>query len=436
MPILYRQDQKPKIGDKTGWQKAISQLRMNVHSKKEIFQMQPFRRPMFKLSATALLLSSMLLTACSEPAPSAQGSAGAMPVGVVTLTASDVTLSRELPGRTSAVQIAEIRPQVSGIILTRAFTEGGAVKAGDTLYQIDPAPFEAALQSAKAAEARAKASLASSKAKAGRYKELLKIKAVSQQEMDEAEAAYQQAKADVLTAQAQIKTAQINLTYSKVQAPISGQIGKSSVTTGALVNAGQSEALATVTTLDPIYVDLTQSSTELLALKQALASGAVGTAASQTQVQLKLEDGSLYPHTGTLQFSEVTVNPDTGSVTLRASFPNPDQLLLPGMYVRATVNEGVKAGAVLVPQRGVSRNAKGEATAMVVGKDGKVEARVLQTSRTVGSNWLVTGGLAAGDQLIVEGLQKIRPGAPVQAVPAAEFGAATQNQAGAAKAGQ
>ena len=382
--------------------------------------MQPIRRHQPLLQSTfTLLASTLFLTACSQPDPATQGAAPAAPqVGIVTLQPQDVTLSRELPGRVQAAQIAEIRPQVSGIVLARHFTEGSTVSAGTALYQIDPAPFQAALLSAQAAEARAKANIASTQAKAGRYRELLKIKAVSRQDFDEAEAAFLQAKADLQSAKAQISTAQINLNYSKVLAPISGQIGKSTVTTGALVSTGQSLALATVTQLDPIYVDLTQSSSELVALKQAVAKGALGTATSQTEVSLKLEDGSVYPHKGTLQFAEVTVNPDTGSVTLRASFPNPDQLLLPGMYVRATVQEGLQANAMLVPQRGVSRNAKGEATALVVGKDGKVEPRVLQTNRTVGSNWLVTAGLQAGDQLIVEGLQKIRPGAVVQAVPA------------------
>ena len=382
--------------------------------------MQPIRRHQPLLQSTfTLLASALFLTACGQPAPAAQGAAPAAPqVGVVTLQPQDVTLSRELPGRVQAAQIAEIRPQVSGIVQARHFTEGSTVSAGTALYQIDPAPFQATLLSAQAAEARAKANIASTQAKAERYRELLKIKAVSRQDFDEAEAAFLQAKADLQSAKAQISTAQINLNYSKVLAPISGQIGKSSVTTGALVSTGQSQALATVTQLDPIYIDLTQSSSELLALKKALAKGAIGASASQTEVSLKLEDGSVYPHKGTLQFAEVTVNPDTGSVTLRASFPNPNQLLLPGMYVRATVQEGQQANAMLVPQRGVSRNAKGEATALVVGKNGTVEPRVLQTNRTVGSNWLVTAGLQAGDQLIVEGLQKIRPGAAVQAVPA------------------
>ena len=382
--------------------------------------MQPIRRHQPLLQSTFTLLASVLfLTACGQQAPAGQGAGPVAPqVGVVTLQPQDVTLSRELPGRVQAAQIAEIRPQVSGIVQARHFTEGSRVEAGATLYQIDPAPFSAALLSAQAAEARANANIASTQAKAERYRELLKIKAVSRQDFDEAEAAFLQAKADLQSAKAQVSTAQINLNYSKVLAPIGGQIGKSTVTTGALVSSGQSQALATITQLDPVFIDLTQSSSELLALKQALAKGAIGQAASQTEVSLKLEDGSVYPHKGTLQFAEVTVNPDTGSVTLRASFPNPDQLLLPGMYVRATVQEGQQANAMLVPQRGVSRNAKGEATALVVGKDGKVEPRLLQTNRTVGSNWLVTAGLQAGDQLIVEGLQKIRPGAVVQAVPA------------------
>lgn len=396
----------------------------------------PFRQS--QLTALVLfslwLPASMLLTGCGQANSNSQPAAPAPQVGVVTLQSQTVTLSRELPGRVQAAQIAEIRPQVSGIILARQFTEGGQVQAGDTLYQIDPAPFAAALQSAKAAQARAKASVASTSAKATRYRELLKTKAVSQQEYDEAQAAALQADADLLTAQAQINTAQINLNYSKVLAPISGQIGKSSVTTGALVTAGQADSLATVTSLDPIFVDIVQSSSELLSLKQALASGALNQAA--TAVQLTLEDGSRYPHSGTLQFAEVTVNPDTGTVTLRASFPNPQHLLLPGMYVRATVAEGEQTNAILAPQQGVSRNAKGEATALVVSKDGLVEPRVLQTNRTIGSNWLVTAGLNAGEQLIVEGLQKIRPGVPVQVVPAqvAPAQAVTPEQSGTAAA--
>lgn len=378
--------------------------------------MQRSRIVFFALTALA---GSVALAGCGQAEQASAAAPQAMPVGVVTLKSQAITLTKELPGRVAASQIAEIRPQVDGIILQRLFTEGGEVKAGQALYQIDPATFEAQLSSAKASVARAQASIASSKSKASRYTELLKIKAVSQQEFDEADASYKQAQADLLTAQAQLKTAQINLNYSKVLSPISGQISKSTVTAGALVSANQTTALATVTVLDPIYVDLTQSSNEMLQLKKALASGALGSdAAIQTQVELKMEDGSVYPHKGTLQFSEVTVDPGTGSVTLRAQFPNPEKLLLPGMYVRAEVVEGVKANAILAPQRGISRNSKGEATAMVIGKEGKVEARILQADRTIGSDWLVSSGLNDGDQLIIEGLQKIRPGAPVQAVPA------------------
>ncbi|MDN4501963.1 efflux RND transporter periplasmic adaptor subunit [Alteromonadaceae bacterium BrNp21-10] len=380
--------------------------------------MQRSRILFFALSALA---GSVVLVGCGQEqaAATAAAPAQAMPVGVITLKSQAVTLTKELPGRIAASQIAEIRPQVSGIVQSRLFTEGSEVKAGQALYQIDPATFEANVASAKAAVARAEASIASNKAKTARYTELLKINAVSQQDFDEADAAYKQAQADILTAQAQLQTAQINLDYSLVSAPIGGQISKSAVTVGALVSANQTSALTTVTQLDPVYVDLTQSSTELLQLKQALASGAIDAdAAAQTQVKLILEDGSVYSHTGMLQFSDVTVNSDTGSVTLRAQFENPDKFLLPGMYVRAVIVEGVKANAILAPQNGVSRNNKGQATAMVVNKEGKVEARILQASRTIGSDWLVEKGLSAGDQIIVEGLQKVRPGASVKAIPA------------------
>ncbi|MBC3766136.1 efflux RND transporter periplasmic adaptor subunit [Neptunicella marina] len=369
-----------------------------------------------------LLIASGVLTGlagCGEEQQAAAPAQQAMPVGVVTLQSQQVTLTKELPGRIAASQIAEIRPQVSGIVQSRLFVEGSQVKAGDALYQIDPATFEAAVGSAKASVARAEAGIASSKAKIARYKELLKTNAVSEQDYDEADAAYKQAKADLLTAQAQLRTAQINLDYSKVTSPIDGQISKSAVTVGALVSANQNTALTTVTQLDPVYVDLTQSSTELLELKRALASGAIDSdKAAQTMVELTLEDGSVYSHKGTLQFSDVTVDQGTGSVTLRAEFPNPEKILLPGMYVRATVVEGIKENAILAPQRGISRNTKGQATAMVVNKEGKVEPRILEADRTIGTNWLIKSGLSAGDQLIVEGLQKVRPGAAVTATPA------------------
>lgn len=374
--------------------------------------MQRSRIALFVLTA---LVGSVALTGCDQAADSQQASAPqAVPVGVITLKSQALTLKKELPGRISAFQIAQIRPQVSGIVQSRLFTEGAQVKKGQSLYQIDPATFEADLAASEAAVARAEASIASTKSKASRYSELLKIKAVSQQDFDEADAAQKQAQAELLTAKAQLKTAQINLDYSHVSSPISGQISKSNVTVGALVSANQTTALATVTQLDPIYVDLTQSSNELTQLKKAISSGALSVdSQAQTEVELQMEDGSTYPLKGTLQFSEVTVDPSTGSVTLRAKFPNPDKLLLPGMYARAAVVEGVKQDAILVPQRGVSRNTKGEPTAMVVSKENTVESRVLKVDRTIGSNWLVTDGLSDGDQVIVEGLQKIRPGAPV-----------------------
>lgn len=375
--------------------------------------MQFYRIGLFFVSA---IVGSIALTGCDSAAEQAKAPTHqAIPVGVVTLKSQALTLKKELPGRISAFQIAEIRPQVSGIVQSRLFIEGKQVEQGQALYQINPATFKAELAASEAAVARAQASIASSKSKAFRYSKLLKIKAVSQQDYDEADAAYKQANAELLTAQAQLQTAQINLNYSQVSSPISGQISKSNVTVGALVSANQTMALATVTQLDPIYIDLTQSSNELTKFKKSIASGLLSVdSANQTDVELTMEDGSIYPHKGTLQFSEVTVDPSTGSVTLRAKFPNPEKLLLPGMYARASIVEGVKAKAILVPQRGVTRNSKGEPTALVVSKDNTVESRVLTIDRSVGANWLVTNGLDEGDKLIVEGLQKIRPGAPVQ----------------------
>lgn len=375
--------------------------------------MQFYRIGLFFVSA---IVGSIALTGCDSAAEQAKAPTHqAIPVGVVTLNSQALTLKKELPGRISAFQIAEIRPQVSGIVQSRLFIEGKQVEQGQSLYQINPATFKAELAASEAAVARAQASIASSKSKAFRYSKLLKIKAVSQQDYDEADAAYKQANAELLTAQAQLQTAQINLDYSQVSSPISGQISKSNVTVGALVSANQTMALATVTQLDPIYIDLTQSSNELTKFKKSIASGLLSVdSANQTDVELTMEDGSIYPHKGTLQFSEVTVDPSTGSVTLRAKFPNPEKLLLPGMYARASIVEGVKAKAILVPQRGVTRNSKGEPTALVVSKDNTVESRVLTIDRSVGANWLVINGLDEGDKLIVEGLQKIRPGAPVQ----------------------
>ncbi|MFZ5998733.1 MAG: efflux RND transporter periplasmic adaptor subunit [Nitrospirota bacterium] len=354
-------------------------------------------------------------------------------VGVVVVQPQRVALTTELAGRTSAYLVAEVRPQVGGIIQKRLFTEGADVKAGEVLYQIDPASYQAAYNSAKAALAKAEANLIPAKLKEERYKELVKINAVSQQDYDDVSAALKHAEADVEAAKAALEAARINLAYTRVTAPISGRIGRSSVTNGALVTANQSAALATIQQLSTMYVDVTQSSAELLRLKQNLASGLLkGNGSAQARVKLLLEDGSMYPLPGTLKFSEVTVDQSTGSITMRAVFPNPKQTLLPGMFVRAILEEGVSEQAILVPQRGVTRNPAGNAMVMVVGKDEKVEPRVIKVVRTVGDSWLVSEGLNAGDRVILEGLQKARPGTPVKAVP---FGSKAEGTpAGAPKA--
>jgi membrane fusion protein, multidrug efflux system len=367
---------------------------------------------------TIILAACLMLSGCGKQ-NAGVGKAPAAPpeVGVIVVQPQRVALTTELSGRTSAYLIAEVRPQVGGIIQKRLFTEGADVKAGEVLYQIDPATYQAAYNSAKAALARTEANLIPARLKAERYQELVKINAVSQQDYDDASAALKQAEADVEAGKAALETARINLAYTKVTAPISGRIGRSSVTNGALVTASQSAALATIQQLSSMYVDVTQSSAELLRLKQNLASGLLkSNGAAQAQVKLLLEDGSTYPVPGTLKFSEVTVDQSTGSITLRAIFPNPKQILLPGMFVRAILEEGVNEHAILVPQRGVTRNPAGNAMVMVVGGEEKVEPRVIKVVRTVGDNWLVSEGLKAGDRVILEGLQKARPGTPVKAV--------------------
>jgi len=372
-----------------------------------------------KLIAMAgILIMGLILTGCGNKQPGGPPQAGTPEVGVVTVQPERVMLTTELPGRTAAYLIAEVRPQVGGIIQKRLFTEGSDVTMGEVLYQIDPAVYQATYNSAKAALTRAEANLIPIRLKAGRYAELVKINAVSQQDYDDASAALKLAEADVEAGQAAVETARINLAYTKVTAPISGRIGRSSVTNGALVTAGQPAALATIQQLSPIYVDVTQSSAELLRLKQNLASGQLkSNGAAQARVRLLLEDGSPYPLPGTLKFSEVTVDQTTGSITLRAIFPNPKHTLLPGMFVRAVLEEGVNEHAILVPQRGVTRNPAGNAMVMVVGNEEKVEPRVIKVLRTVGENWLVSEGLKAGDRVILEGVQKARPGTPVKAVP-------------------
>ena len=374
------------------------------------------------LLATVILAGGMMLAGCGKKTAATPPPSGPPEVGVVVVQPQRVALTTELSGRTSPWQVAEVRPQVNGIVKKRVFTEGSDVKAGDVLYQIDPATYQAAFASAKAAEARAEANLGAVRLKEERYRDLVKIKAVSQQDYDDAHAALKQAEADVASTRAAVETARINLAYTKVTAPISGRIGRSAVTDGALVTASQTAALATIQQLGSMYVDVTQSTAELLRLKQNLANGVLKKGNSaQAPVKLLMEDGSPYPLTGTLKFSEVTVDQSTGSVTLRAVFPNPKQSLLPGMFVRAILEEGVNENAILIPQRGVSRNPKGDAMVMVVGGGDKVEPRPIKVVRTVGDNWLVSDGLKTGDRVILEGLQKARPGTPVKAVP---FGSA------------
>lgn len=370
-------------------------------------------------------LSVLMLVAALGLAACDQGQAeGGMPpqgpaqVGVVTVQAQPVVITRELSGRTSPYQVAEIRPQVDGIIKERLFEEGTEVAAGAPLYQIDPAPYQAAVDSAQASLDRAQATSEIARLKAQRYKELVKVNAVSRQDYDDAAATLKQAEADVAAAKAALATAQINLAYAKVVAPISGRIGRSAVTQGALVNANQATALATIQQLDPIYVDVTQSSADLLRLKNEMASGRLtGVEPEKAKVTLILEDGSTYGETGTLKFSEVTVNERTGAVTLRAEFPNPQQQLLPGMFVRAVIQAGVDESGILVPQQGVTRDPTGNATAMVVATDDTVAVRKLQTAQAIGDKWLVTDGLRPGDRVIVDGLQHAQPGAKVNPVP-------------------
>lgn len=379
--------------------------------------MKPTRR-IVPLASTLALISGLLLTGCGrQQSPAGMPQGGPVEVGVVTVQPQSVAITSELSGRTAPSVIAEIRPQVGGILLNRAFREGSDVKAGELLYQIDPATYQAAHESARASLAKAEANLATARLKAGRYQELVGIKAVSQQAYDEASAALKQAEADVAAGKATAEAARINLAYTRVVAPISGRIGKSSVTQGALVTANQATALATVQQLDPLNVDVTQSSTELLQTRRAMEAGKLKRdGANQATVKLLLDDGSTYPLEGKLAFSEATVDPGTGTVTLRAVFPNPKRELLPGMYVRAVLEQGVKDQALVVPQQGVTRNTQGQAVGMVVNAEGKVEARILTTERAIGDKWLVTEGLQAGDKLIVEGLQKALPGTPVNAV--------------------
>lgn len=349
-----------------------------------------------------LCMAALSLTACGQAAPQKPPPPD---VGVIVIKAETALLTTVLPGRTDPYATSDIRPQVSGILKKRLFTEGAIVKQGQALYQIEPAPYQAAYDNAMAA-------LADAKAKAERYTALRTQNAIAAQDYDDAEATYKQDLANV-------ETARINLGWTRITAPITGRIGRSSVTEGALVTADQTTALATIQTLDPIYVDITQSTSELLALKLAMQHGTlVNKGPADARATLTLDNGSQYPPAGRLEFSEVTADETTGAVTLRAIFPNPDGILLPGMFVRATIIEGMDQNAILAPQQGVSRNEKGDPIALVVDAKGIARLRLLKTSRAVGDKWLITAGLHAGDRLIVEGLQKVTPDAPVHAVAA------------------
>jgi membrane fusion protein, multidrug efflux system len=351
----------------------------------------------------ALLSMTLALSACEKTEPKV--TAQAPEVGVVELKAQDLLLSSDLPGRTTAYRVAEVRPQVSGIVQKRLFTEGTVVRKGQQLYQIDPALYQAAVD-------KAAANRDTARNLAQRYQRLLETKAISRQQFDDAQASWKQAEAE-------LKTARINLEYTRVLSPIDGRISRSNVTEGALVSAEQSQELASINQLDPIYVDVTQASTEMLRLRREMDAGHLAMVGpGQVKVDLTLEDGTPYAQPGALKFSEVTVDPTTGAVTLRAQFPNPDGILMPGMFVHGALAEGVRRNAVLVPQQGVTRDLKGEATAWVVGEGDKAELRHIRTSRTVGNQWLVESGLSAGERVVTEGVQRVRPGIALKPVAA------------------
>lgn len=371
-------------------------------------------RGLTPLAVVLMLSGSLALTGCDDK-PAQQGAQHMPEVGIVTLKSAPLQITTELPGRTSAYRVAEVRPQVSGIILKRNFTEGSDIQAGVSLYQIDPATYQASYESAKGDLAKAQAAANIAQLTVKRYQKLLGTKYISQQDYDTAVADAQQSNAAVVAAKAAVETARINLAYTKVTSPISGRIGKSAVTEGALVQNGQATALATVQQLDPIYVDVTQSSNDFLRLKQELANGTLKQENGKAKVELVTNDGLKYPQGGTLEFSDVTVDQTTGSITLRAIFPNPDHTLLPGMFVRARLQEGTNPDALLVPQQGVTRTPRGDASVMVVGEGDKVEVRQVTATQAIGDKWLVTSGVKSGDRVIVSGLQKVKPGVQVKA---------------------
>jgi len=368
--------------------------------------------------ALSLIVILLLLSGCGDPPGGPPPAEGMPEMAVTTVRTQPIVLTKELPGRTVPYLIAEVRPQVGGIVQSRKFQEGAEVKAGETLYQIDPAAYQASYDNAVAALGKANATLRTARLKADRYRELVADAAVSRQDNDDAASALGEARADVAAEKANVESARINLAYAKVDAPISGRIGKSSVTPGALVTASQSTALATIQQLDPIYVDVTQPSASLLKLKQAMARGELAkTGDGAAKVKLLLEDGSAYPLEGRLEFSDITVEQSTGAITVRAVFPNPHADLLPGMYVRAVLQEGVQKDGLLIPQRAVARNSAGKPVAYVVGPDNTLQLRTLETERTMGDQWVVRSGLEPGDQLVVEGLPRARDGEKVKVVP-------------------
>lgn len=374
--------------------------------------LSPFRRYFLALA------SGLLLGGCQNTHGRPAAPPPVTEVATVTVGTQPVVLTTDLPGRTSAYRIAEIRPQVDGIIKKRLFEEGAEVATGQALYQIDPASFQAALQNAMASLGKAEANLPAVRSKEERYREALSDNAVSRQDYDDAAAALKQAEADVQLWKATVETARINLGYTRITAPISGRTGRSNVTEGALVTAHQPVPLVTIQQLDPVFVDVPQATSELLRLKRRLKDRRLtrnGT--KQNKVKILLEDGTKYPLEGTLQFRDVSVDPMTGSVTLRILVPNPDRVLLPGMYVRAVVTEGVNEQAILVPQQGVARDPKGNPLALIVDGEGNVEQRMLGLDRAIEDKWLVSSGLSPGDRMIVEGLQNVRPGDAVKVVP-------------------
>ena len=364
------------------------------------------------LPLSGLIVCAALLAGC-DGQDAQQQHPQSPQVSVYIVKSAPMAVTTELPGRTDAFRVAEVRPQVSGIILRRNFAEGSDVKAGDSLYQIDPATYQAAYDSAKGELAKAQAAANIAHLTVKRYVPLVGTQYVSKQEYDQAVATAQQADASVVAAQAGVESARINLAYTKVTSPIEGRIGKSSVTEGALVTNGQATALATVQQLDPIYVDVTQPSSDFMRLKQSSLQKGDGS----STVELLMENGQPYPLKGTLQFSDVTVDESTGSITLRAIFPNPKHLLLPGMFVRARIDEGVQPDAILVPQQGVTRTPRGDATVLVVNDKNQVESRTVVAPQAIGDRWLITEGLKNGDRVIVSGLQKARPGTTVVATP-------------------